>query len=325
MVHTPILSRRAGGVIHGHPTKENAKKHHANEITHHGQPCEDSREELTIIDNQFSGGSYGKILLAKDKNENQVVIKKINYKVSTRMVMNEVKAGKLLVHPNIVKFRKYYMTGDSHCLVLDYASGADLFTLMEVMEFAPLYEEECKLLFKQLLHGLQHCHAKGIAHRDIKLENLIVDIDKKLTILDFGLCSITSSDGISRTKCHDFCDFLCACCSDSKHEYLEKEYVGSDNYVSPEVIKNIPYCPFKTDMWSCGIVLYCLLHGSFPWHHKRRVNTLLDNLPHPVLEFPARVNISNEAKDLIRKLLTVNPVERISLSQVMNHPWVMTH
>lgn len=248
----------------------------------------------------FAKGSYGTISKAEDKNGQKVVIKMIPTKVPFKWIRNEIAAGGRLQHSNIVNFRESFHTSSFYYLVFDYVNGTELYTFMEDTEFAPIPEKTAKKLFKQLINAVAFSHEHGIAHRDLKLENIIVDKDLKLTVLDFGLSSINDP-------------------SDAEDIY-STEFVGSENYTAPEILRRIPYNPFLADVWSMGIILYCMLFGRFPWEDVMKVIHKRD-YQGPTLRFPD-VEVSYQAKLLLLQMLSFSPANRISVQQILEHPWM---
>jgi len=186
------------------------------------------------------------------------------------------------------------------------------------MDFAPLFEDEAKRMFKQIMDGLDHSHKHGVAHRDIKLENILIDSHQNIKLIDFGLSVYVDSPALKSDKM-DLCDYVCAHHEDD--QILSTDFVGSDNFVAPEILKHQPYCPFKSDVWSAGVVLFCLLYGKFPWNHDARVDVLKRTGVHPKLTLP-HSHVSDSAKNLLVNMLQLDPKQRISLKDVMNSEWL---
>jgi len=257
-----------------------------------------------IEDENFAAGCFGKIILAKDPNSNkQVVIKKIpkDYESSTEVV-KEIEAGKKLKHKNISKFQEHFANRDFDYLVFDRVQGSDLFSLIEKRKFTPFTDSETRKIFKQILKAVRYAHKHDIVHRDIKLENILMDSQKKITLIDFGLCDIVKRG----TQSERFC--------------------GSIDYVAPEVLLKKSYDGFTADCFSLGVVLYTLLFAEFPFVSKERVQALKAGLESPKPIFSEtkikKWNVSPLAKDLICKMLRTKPEGRITLEEVKNHPWL---
>eukprot|EP01114_Cavostelium_apophysatum_P017156 TRINITY_DN5030_c0_g1_i1.p1 TRINITY_DN5030_c0_g1~~TRINITY_DN5030_c0_g1_i1.p1 ORF type:complete len:361 (-),score=54.56 TRINITY_DN5030_c0_g1_i1:128-1210(-) len=256
------------------------------------------------IDNQdYAKGAYGKVLLATDKTNGQkVVIKKIPQTTPIRMINNEVKAGKILgSHPNIAQLYQYIDRPDFHYLVFQYINGQDLFCYLEKLSFAPRSETEARSIITQICKGLQHIHSKNIAHRDIKLENVLIDPEGHIVVIDLGLCAFIEEG----KPCRDWC--------------------GSDNYLAPEIVRRTPYNGFKADVFSTGVVLFALLFGVFPFENLRVNGASLD--PHRALRrlqvrFPTDVQAPQSAKDLLTRMLEDDPETRITIDEVLKHEWM---
>jgi len=238
------------------------------------------------------------------------------------MIENEFRAAFTFAmkgHPNVINVHEVLELNDANYLIMDLIRGNDFFKFMQVSKFSPIPEKHAKFLFKQLMSGISHIHSQGIAHRDIKLENILVTSRFHLTIIDFGLCTIFDPS----PKCDhaNLCDFLCKEELESKNFMLSRDFVGSDNFIAPEILKRAPYCPFKADVWSAGIVLYCMVFGQFPWNHRYRVQQVKESGINPPLELPTNPKVSDSVKNLLLTMLTENPCRRISVHNVLESDW----
>jgi len=254
--------------------------------------------KYSVEDEDFAKGAYGKIMLAKDKaTAEKVVIKKIPQTTPARMINNEVKAGKIIgTHPNIAGLLQYNEKPDFHYLVFQHISGQDLFTFLEKLNFSPRSENDGRSMILQILNGLAHIHNNNIAHRDIKLENILIDNKGRVYVIDLGLCAFVEDGKL----CRDWC--------------------GSDNYLAPEIVRRIPYNGFKADVFSTGVVLFALLFGVFPFENLR-VNGV-QSLRTLKVRFPSDVKVSSSAKDLLLKMLEDSPEKRYSVADVLRHEWI---
>lgn len=255
--------------------------------------------KYAVEDEDFAKGAYGKIMLAKDKTSaEKVVIKKIPQSTPARMITNEVKAGKIIgCHANVAGLLQYNEKPDFHYLVFQHISGQDLFTYLERLNFAPRTEAEARSVITQILSALQHIHANNIAHRDIKLENILIDNRGRVYVIDLGLCAFMEEGKPQRDWC------------------------GSDNYLAPEIVRRNPYNGYKADVFSSGVVLFALLFGVFPFENLR-VNGV-QNLRTLKVRFPSDVKVSTSAKDLLLKMLEDDPEKRYSISDVLKHEWIL--
>jgi len=256
------------------------------------------------IEKCLGSGSFGEILLVSKAQEpgSRYVIKKIE---KEKMKMVEVEVGEILEHEHIVKFYEHFQDQHHHYLVLEYVSGVDMFTWMEFRNFEPIPEKTARKIFRDICSAIQYCHQRGIAHRDLKLENILIDpTTYQVKVIDFGLASFETEDSAG---CVDVC--------------------GSLDYLAPEVLEEQPYSGKKSDIWSLGVILYSMLFCNFPFSTEERMDALLppegqERKPHPPLEFPKRASVSREAKDLCRKMLAFNPDKRINIDKIMRHPWM---
>ncbi len=249
------------------------------------------------IGRSIGHGAFGKVNLALHVLSGQIVaIKSFNKKkniFSISKIKNEVKImSKLRKHNNIVKLFELFETEDHYCLVMENIVGGNLLNAINKMNKIP--ENLAKIIFKQLIKTLQYIHSNGIVHRDIKPDNILLDLDNTIKICDFGVSKIISEGQLIRDSC------------------------GTPAFVAPEILLDYPYDPFPTDIWSSGVVLYAMTTGFFPFRgvnetqlHKSILNGI----------FPKPKDISNDLNDLLSKILNINPKKRISLEDILLHPW----
>lgn len=203
-----------------------------------------------ILGSTLGEGEFGKVKLGwrKDgKQPSQVAIKLIKRESIPRgseresKVHREINALKKLSHPNIVRLEEVLQNDKYVGIVLDYASGGELFDY--IYHHKHLKDSMASKLFSQLVSGVDYMHSKHIVHRDLKLENLLLDKHKNIIISDFGFVnSFTPGNELMKTSC------------------------GSPCYAAPElVLKNEPYEARKVDVWSCGVILYAMLAGYLPF------------------------------------------------------------
>jgi len=264
-----------------------------------------SMDRYRIDNDDFAKGAYGKVSLATDRiTKQRVVIKKIMSTTPIRMVNNEVRAGKILgEHPNIAAFVEYSNERpEYHLLVFQFVPGQDLFTHLEKSGFSPKSEAEARIIITQILKALQHIHSHSIAHRDIKLENILIDPkSSKTTVIDLGLCGFI------------------------ENEKLCREWCGSDNYLAPEIVRRTPYDGFLADVFSTGVVLFALLFGVFPFENLRVAESSFTKGPIKKLhlKFPAEVLVTDSAKELLTRMLEDDPSKRISVKDILQHKWIL--
>eukprot|EP01117_Protostelium_nocturnum_P020704 TRINITY_DN945_c0_g1_i1.p1 TRINITY_DN945_c0_g1~~TRINITY_DN945_c0_g1_i1.p1 ORF type:complete len:273 (+),score=91.08 TRINITY_DN945_c0_g1_i1:276-1094(+) len=245
-------------------------------------------------------GSFGKVTLAKRQSDgSEVVIKSIQRSPDRlRLIENEVEAGRKLKHPGIVEFVDYIETAETSYIVLEYVEGTDLFELLSARGFAPVPEGTARRMFKSLAKAVRFSHRKGIAHLDLKAENVLVSSKGGLKLIDFGL----SNPVTPKKQC--------------------QQWVGSPDYASPQILLRQPFSETKADVWSLGVILFIMLVGQIPFDRDERYQALQVGR-HPIVrweELP--VVLHPDAKDLLSRMLDIDPNSRISMGDVVNHKWV---
>ncbi len=178
-------------------------------------------------------------------------------------------------------------------MVMEYANGGDL--LQYVKKKKRLDEQSAKNIFRQVVYGLAHCHCRSVLHRDIKLDNVLMDLDGNIQICDFGVSRLIEKDEIIQEQC------------------------GTPAYIAPEILLDKGYEGFAVDIWSAGVVLYAMLYGTVPF----KANNMSE-LQKMIIKakFTLQDGISKEAKDLLRQLLERDPTQRITIPNILAHPWM---
>jgi serine/threonine protein kinase len=255
-----------------------------------------------FVERELAHGSYGDVLLATDFSANKVVIKKINQnKMSDFRIQKEIQATRTLKHPNIVKYIDSFQDAEHYYIVLDYLHGTDLLGYMEHRQYKPTSEDQLRTMFRTLVSTLRFSHKQGIIHRDIKLENVMVDQNFTPYLLDFGLCEI-----------------LC----DTNQTHLLNDWVGTSEYCAPEILMRKSYDGFASDVWSLGVLLYTMIFIQFPFGVQERDAHIRTYGAHPNIKLPGGVTASESVKDLLQKMLQTDPAQRCTLDEVLQHPWV---
>uniref|UniRef100_A0A7S2XV40 non-specific serine/threonine protein kinase n=1 Tax=Fibrocapsa japonica TaxID=94617 RepID=A0A7S2XV40_9STRA len=214
-------------------------------------------------------------------------------------LIEEVTILKHVDHPNIIKLYEFFEEKHFYYLVIELMEGGELFD--RIVQKTYYNEKEARDLVHILLSAIKFCHDNGIVHRDLKPENLLLTSSKddaSIKIADFGFARQVKESNNLTTQC------------------------GTPGYVAPEILNGVPY-GLAVDMWSIGVITYILLGGYPPFHDEKQSNLFAkiragDFVFHPEYWDP----VSEEAKDLIRKLLTVDPNKRITAAEAMQHPWV---
>lgn len=197
-------------------------------------------------------------------------------------------------HIGIARLLEFSETPQYLYLIMEYCAGGSL--LDYVRSRRRLTENEALGLFQQLLAAVQHCHRRGVVHRDIKLENILLDGRGGLRLIDFGLCGYFVPDKCLRCHC------------------------GSPSYAAPEIVARREYIATPVDVWSAGVVLYAMLAGYLPFQAKEK-KALSQKIMIAAWKPPA--GVSDQALDLLRSMLTQDPTQRIALDAIWKHPWVV--
>ena len=264
------------------------------------------KKKYEILD-KLGSGSFGKVYLARNKYTKEKVamkeIKKSNKDLlSDGEIKDEIEILKSLDHPDIVRIIESYNTKDSYVLVTEYCEGGELYDQVRNQ----LTETQIAVIFKQLLSGLAYLHSYNIVHRDLKLENILIqEIEKSKTtgedlfnikIIDFGTARIFNS------------------------KKKPQSIVGSSYYIAPEVL-NQRYGK-ECDLWSVGVILYMFIVGHAPFDGTDD-EEITGNIQKGVYRKDDRrwKKASKEVKDLIQKLLIYSPKKRLTALQALKHPW----
>ncbi|KAJ6225944.1 protein kinase [Anaeramoeba flamelloides] len=216
----------------------------------------------------------------------------INKTDSLERARREIAVQKLVKHPNLIKLYEVFETKNYFFMVLEYVSGGELFDY--IVKNVRIPSNEARKFFQQIIYAVEHLHFFSIAHRDLKPENLLLDNNSNIKIADFGMAKIIERKKLLKTSC------------------------GSPHYVSPELIKQKGYDGEKSDIWACGVILYALLCGCLPFD-EQEYRMLLFVITRGKFKFPEFVQ-ENE-RDLIKKMLTVDPKKRINIQEIKKHPW----
>ncbi|XP_063172661.1 serine/threonine-protein kinase MARK2 isoform X4 [Candoia aspera] len=243
-------------------------------------------------------GNFAKVKLARHVLTGKEVAVKIIDKTqlnssSLQKLFREVRIMKVLNHPNIVKLFEVIETDKTLYLIMEYASGGEVFDYL--VAHGRMKEKEARAKFRQIVSAVQYCHQKFIVHRDLKAENLLLDADMNIKIADFGF----SNEFTFGNKLDTFC--------------------GSPPYAAPELFQGKKYDGPEVDVWSLGVILYTLVSGSLPFDGQN-----LKELRERVLRGKYRIPfyMSTDCENLLKKFLILNPSKRGTLEQIMKDRWM---
>ena len=246
-------------------------------------------------------GAFGKVNLCLHTLTGRLVaIKSINKeKIKNERQKKKIKLETTIMETlskskNIVKIFETYETKKHICIVMEYICAGDLLTYIK--KRSKLTEPVAKFIFKQIILGIKHIHDNGIIHRDIKLDNILLDLDNNIKICDFGVSRKINKDDVMFEQC------------------------GTPAYIAPEILINKGYQGFGVDIWSAGVVLYAMLSGTVPFkgNNLKELHNLIISGDYKEIK-----GISIEAEDLLKNILEVDPNKRFKIEEILNHPWLI--
>ncbi|KAM3273509.1 hypothetical protein ACQJBY_043008 [Aegilops geniculata] len=243
-------------------------------------------------------GTFGKVRIAEHKHTgHKVAIKILNRRQMRTMEMEEkakreIKILRLFIHPHIIRLYEVIYTPTDIFVVMEYCKYGELFDC--IVEKGRLQEDEARRIFQQIISGVEYCHRNMVAHRDLKPENLLLDSKYNVKLADFGLSNVMHDGHFLKTSC------------------------GSPNYAAPEVISGKLYAGPEVDVWSCGVILYALLCGTLPFDDDN-IPKLFKKIKGGIYILPS--HLSALARDLIPRMLVVDPMKRITIREIREHPW----
>lgn len=241
--------------------------------------------------------SKNKLMITKQYAACKIIPRtKVESKKLSSRLDQEIRIHQLMHHQNVVQLIDVHKDELFYYIFLEFCPCGELF--QHIIKNKKLEEKEASIFFKQILIGLQYIHSLNVAHRDLKPENILIDQFGRIKIADFGLSKLLNTvknNGLIKTPC------------------------GSPCYASPECISGLPYDGRKSDIWSCGVILYALVTGMLPWT-KRTQAKLFEQIKKGKYNVP--FYISKNCSDLIHRLMTVDYHNRISIEDALNHPFL---
>ncbi|XP_030975140.1 serine/threonine-protein kinase SRK2I [Quercus lobata] len=252
----------------------------------------------------IGSGNFGVARLMRDKHTKELVAVKYierGDKIDEN-VQREIINHRSLRHPNIVRFKEVILTPTHLAIVMEYASGGELFE--RICNAGRFSEDEARFFFQQLISGVSYCHAMQICHRDLKLENTLLDGSPapRLKICDFGY----SKSSVLHSQ--------------------PKSTVGTPAYIAPEVLLRQEYDGKIADVWSCGVTLYVMLVGAYPFEdpdEPKDFRKTIQRILSVQYSIPDGVQISPECRHLISRIFVADPASRITIPDIKNHEWFL--
>ena len=252
----------------------------------------------------IGSGAFGKVYKVENIIMKQIramkVVKKdsINFQDDKKQFLKEIEMLMNLDHPNIIKIFEYYVDDLNYYVIMEFAEGGELYE--QINKLKNFKEKHAAIIMQQLLSAVCYMHSKGIVHRDIKPENIMLENksseDLSIKLIDFGTSNFIKNN-----------------------QHLSMK-IGTPYYIAPEVLKKS--YGYECDIWSLGVILYMLLSGTPPFDGFDDQSILQKvKIGKYSLEGESWELISNEAKDLIKKMLTYSPEKRINAEDALKHEW----
>lgn len=245
-------------------------------------------------------GKFGNVYLAREKQSGYIVALKVLFKNQLQesnvehQLRREIEIQSHLRHPNILRLYGYFYDESRVYLILEFAAKGEVYQELQKCKYFD--EQRTATYIESLARALVYCHGKHVIHRDIKPENLLLGLQGELKIADFGW-SVHAPNSRRKTLC------------------------GTLDYLPPEMVEGRDH-DSRVDVWSLGVLCYEFLFGTPPFEalgHSETYKRILK----VDLRFPNHRQISDGAKDLIRKLLMKDPKQRMSLEKIFSHPWIL--
>jgi serine/threonine-protein kinase SRK2 len=260
-------------------------------------------EKYDVI-KDIGSGNFGVAKLVRDVKTNELFAVKFierGQKIDEH-VQREIMNHRSLRHPHIVRFKEVLLTPTHLAIVMEYAAGGELFE--RICNAGRFSEDEARFFFQQLISGVSYCHSMEICHRDLKLENTLLDgsTAPRVKICDFGY----SKSSVLHSQ--------------------PKSTVGTPAYIAPEVLSRKQYDGKIADVWSCGVTLYVMLVGSYPFEEPddpRNFRKTITRILSVQYSFPDYVRVSTECRHLLSMIFVGNPEQRITIPEIKTHPWFL--
>ncbi|KAL4484933.1 hypothetical protein ABPG74_020110 [Tetrahymena malaccensis] len=251
-----------------------------------------------VLNKTLGEGAFGKVKLATHILTGEYVAIKILEKkkiidvADVERVQRELHILKMIRHPSLIQLYEIIETPTHIFLVMEYCSQGEVFEYIQKKQ--RLDEVEASKFYQEILYGIEYLHKLQVVHRDLKPENLLLDINHNIKIVDFGLSNMYKKNELLKTAC------------------------GSPCYAAPEMIEGKKYESPQVDIWSSGVILFALLCGYLPFEDED-TRKLYDKILKGKYSIPSHV--SPDARDLIEKILSVDPDKRMKFDQIKAHKW----
>ncbi|KJH48243.1 kinase domain protein [Dictyocaulus viviparus] len=251
-------------------------------------------------------GRYSKVITGNFvSNGHAVAIKMINTQKVTeefrsKFLPREIECWKRLNHPHLVRILGHYEAMQHVFLTMEFGRGGDM--LQHVQKKGPVKEHQAMIWMSQVISAVYYMHTRGIVHRDLKLENIVIFPDEGIIkISDFGFArSVIRGDALSETYC------------------------GSKSYSAPEILKGEPYDPYKSDVWSVGVIAFVIVTDCMPYCEKRPNPQIVEAQRLRAYEYPPKLHLSDECRFSIDTMMTFSWRDRPNISHCSCLPWFQT-
>lgn len=262
-------------------------------------------ERFDIV-KDIGSGNFGVAKLVREKSSGELFAVKFierGQKIDEH-VQREIMNHRSLNHPNIVRFKEVLLTPTHLAIVMEYAAGGELYG--RICNTGRFRENEARFFFQQLISGVSYCHAMHICHRDLKLENTLLDgsTAPRVKICDFGY----SKSSVFHSQ--------------------PKSTVGTPAYIAPEVLSRKEYDGKLADVWSCGVTLYVMLVGAYPFQDPldpRNMTKTIGRILSVHYSVPDNVQITMQCRHLLSRIFVANPEKRITIPEIKSHPWFLNN
>ncbi|XP_018324914.1 serine/threonine-protein kinase PAK mbt [Agrilus planipennis] len=305
------IKNGASGTPVQHPAPSSAssttsnKQHHEQILTHEQFRAalqmvvspKDPRETLEQF-MKIGEGSTGTVCIARDRNTGrQVAVKKMDLRKQQRreLLFNEVVIMRDYHHPNIVEMYDSYLVNDELWVVMEFLEGG---ALTDIVTHSRMDEEQIATVCKQCLKALAYLHSQGVIHRDIKSDSILLALDGRVKLSDFGFCAQVSQELPKR-----------------------KSLVGTPYWMSPEVISRLPYGP-EVDIWSLGIMVIEMVDGEPPFFNEQPLYAMRRIREMPPPKFKNSHKVSPRLQRFLERMLVRDPAQRATAAELLSHPFL---